>query len=59
MPSVNIKNTLLNEIEIIEKEILYLKGKIRRKARRSYLKLLQSNSNKLGLNEPIYLMRYE
>jgi hypothetical protein len=57
--TVGIRNTLLTEIEIMEKEILYLKGKIRKKARGSYLRLLQSNSSKLGLNEPIYLMRYE
>jgi len=53
------KEALLMEIEFMEKEILYLKGKIRRKARKAYLNLLKSSISALGLDNPIYLMRCE
>lgn len=53
------KEALLVEIEIMEKEIIYLKGKIRSKARKAYLSLLESSISILGLDNPIYLMRYE
>ena len=53
------KDELLMEIEFMEKEILYLKGRMRRKARKAYLKLLKSSIAILGLDNPIYLMRYE
>ncbi len=53
------KEALLKEIEIMEKEIVYLKGRIRRKARKAYLNLLESSISTLGLDNPIYLLRYE
>jgi hypothetical protein len=53
------KEALLMEIEFMEKEILYLKGRIRRKARKAYLNLLKSSISTLGLDKPIYLMRCE
>ena len=51
--------TLRIKIDNLENQILYMKGKMRAKTKRKYLKLLKSSTNKLGLNEPIYLMRYE
>ena len=59
MPRNDRKEALLVEIEIMEKEFIYLKGKIRNKARKAYLKLLESSISVLGLDNPIYLMRYE
>ena len=53
------KEALLMEIEFMEKEILYLKGRMRRKARKAYLKLLKSSISTLGLDKSIYLMRCE
>jgi hypothetical protein len=53
------KEALLMEIELMEKEILYLKGRMRRKARKAYLNLLKSSISTLGLDNPIYLMRCE
>lgn len=53
------KEALLMEIQIMEKEILYLKGRMRRKARKAYLNLLKSSISALGLDNPIYLMRCE
>jgi hypothetical protein len=53
------KEALLMEIQFMEKEILYLKGRIRRKARKAYLNLLKSSISTLGLDKPIYLMRCE
>ena len=51
--------TIRIKIENLENEILYMKGKMRAKTKRKYLKLLRSSTKKLGLDEPIYLMRYE
>ena len=42
------------EIEILEKEILDLKGKIREEAMKAYRKLLLTSTD-----EPIYFMRSE
>jgi hypothetical protein len=53
------KAALLTEIQFMEKEILYFKGRMRRKARKAYHKLLKSSIDILELNNPIYLMRYE
>jgi hypothetical protein len=53
------KEALLMEIQFMEKEILYLKGRLRRKARKAYLNLLKSSISTLGLDNPIYLMRCE
>ena len=52
-------DAVLMEIEFMEKEILYLKGRMRKKARKAYLKLLKSSITILGLDNPIYLMRCE
>jgi len=53
------KDAVLMEIEFMEKEILYLKGRMRRNARKAYLQLLKSSITILGLDNPIYLMRCE
>jgi hypothetical protein len=47
------------EIKIMEKEILYLKGRKRERAKKAYYKLLQECGGTCGLNESIYLMRAE
>jgi hypothetical protein len=47
------------EIKIMEKEILYLKGRKRERAKKAYYKLLQECGGSCGLNESIYLMRAE
>lgn len=48
---------LKSRIELMEKEILSLKGNERVKARIEYNKLLKSYSKECGLEEPIYLKR--
>ncbi|UCC58591.1 MAG: hypothetical protein JSW14_01335 [Candidatus Bathyarchaeum sp.] len=53
------KEAMKIEIEIMEKEILYLKGKRRARAKRAYYRLLQSCGRTCGLDESIYLMRTE
>jgi len=47
------------EMDMLEKEIFYLEGRLRAKAKKVYFKLLKSCANKLELNKPIYLMRSE
>lgn len=53
------KAALLTEIQFMEKEILYLKGRMRRKAKKAYHSLLKSSIDILELDTPVYLMRYE
>jgi len=55
----NKKELLKFEIEMMEKEILYFKGKKRERAKRKYYSLLQSCGTTCGLGEPIYLKRSE
>ncbi len=47
------------EVEIMEKEIVYLRGRKRARAKRAYYRLLQSCGSTCGLDESIYLMRNE
>ena len=47
------------ELDMMEKEILYLKGRMGTKAKKAYFNLLKSSLMKLELQKPIYLMRYE
>ena len=47
------------EIDMMEKEIVYLKGKRRLRAKRAYYKLLKSCVIQLELDKPIFLMRSE
>ena len=44
-------------IELLEKEIINLKGRERLLAKREYFSLLRSNSKICGLEDPIYLRR--
>ena len=44
-------------IDLMEKEILYFKGKKRVQARRKYLRLLQLCKTTCSLEDPIYLNR--
>ena len=53
------KEAIIFEIDMMEKETLHLKGKIRTKARKAYFKLLKSCVGQLELDKPIYLMRSE
>ncbi len=47
------------QIDLMEKEILYFRGKKRRKAKRAYLRLLLSCDVTCKIDEPIYLERSE
>jgi len=51
------KEAMECQIDLMEKEILYFKGKKRAKAKKAYYRLLQSCGRTCGLNEPIYLIR--
>jgi len=53
----NKKEELKSKIQLMEKEILYLKGRKRAKGRMEYLRLLKSCGKECGLEEPIYIMR--
>ena len=55
----NKKEMLKFEIELMEKEILYFKGKKRERAKRKYYRLLRSCGAACGLEQPIYLKRSE
>ena len=57
MPNENRKEELKSRIEMMEKEILYLKGSKRAQVRMEYLRLLKSCGKECGLEEPIYIMR--
>lgn len=45
------------EIELMEKEIIYWKGRKRERAKQRYLRLLRSFETNCSLDEPIYLDR--
>jgi len=53
----NKKEELKSKIQLMEKEILYLKGRKRTEVRMEYLRLLKSYGKECGLEEPIYIMR--
>ena len=53
------KEAIELEIEMMEKEILYFKGRKRESAKRAYYKLLKSCAKQCGLKQPIYLKRSE
>ncbi|MGD9131381.1 MAG: hypothetical protein PVH73_07400 [Candidatus Bathyarchaeota archaeon] len=57
MSNENRKQDLKSRIELMEKEILQLKGRKRDEARVEYLRLLKSCGKECGLEEPIYLKR--
>ena len=51
------KEAIKTEIELMEKEILYFKGKKRSHARKKYLRLILSCGTKCKLDEPQYIDR--
>ena len=53
------KEAIKLEIEMMEKEILYFKGRKRESAKRAYYKLLKSCDEQCGLRQPIFLKRSE
>ena len=57
MSSQKRKEALESEIDLMEKEIIYLTGKRRQKARKAYFKLLQACGKECEIGEPIYLLR--
>lgn len=57
MSNENRKEELKSQIESLEKEILYLKGRKRAQVRMEYLRLLKSYGKECGLEEPIYIRR--
>lgn len=57
MSKENRKQNLKSRIELMEKEILCLKGQKRDRARIEYLRLLKSCGKECGLEEPIYIKR--
>ena len=54
----NRSKKLKTRIELLEKELLQLKGRERREARTEYLNLLKSCGKEFGLDEPIYIRRF-
>jgi len=57
LPSEENQEAIKAEVDLMEKEILYYKGKKRLMARRKYLRLLRSCGKKCALDEPIYIDR--
>jgi len=57
MSNENKKEELKSQIELMEKEILRLKGRKRAEVRMQYLGLLKSCGKECGLEEPIYIKR--
>ena len=53
----NIKKAIKFEVDLMEKEIVYLKGRRRQKARKAYFKLLHLCDKTCEIGEPIYLVR--
>jgi hypothetical protein len=53
------KEDIKFQIGIMEKEIHYYKGRKHAKARKAYLRLLQSCGKACRLDEPVYLKRSE
>jgi hypothetical protein len=57
MNNWNRDDAIKCQIDLMEKEIVYLKGWKREKARIAYLKLLLSCGTPCGLEEPIFPKR--
>ena len=57
MPNENKKEELKSQIELMEKEYVFLKGSERAQVRMKYLMLLKSYGKQCGLDEPLYIMR--
>ncbi|MCK4885071.1 hypothetical protein KAS24_03270 [Candidatus Bathyarchaeota archaeon] len=57
MPARKREEALKCEVDLMEKEIIYLTGRRRQKARTAYFRLLHSCGKACGIDEPIYLIR--
>ena len=57
MSSRKNKEAIKSQIDLMEKEIIYLKGKKRENARKVYYRLLQLCGNSCSIDEPIFLLR--
>jgi hypothetical protein len=57
MSSRKKEKTIKCEVDLMEKEIIYLTGRRRQKARAAYFKLLHSCGKTCEIDEPIYLVR--
>lgn len=57
MSSQKREEALKCEVDLMEKEIFYLTGIRRQKARKAYFKLLHSCGKACEIGEPIYLVR--
>ena len=57
MPNSLNKEAIKTVIELMEKEILYFKGRKRLLARRKYMRLLRACGKNCGLDEPVYINR--
>jgi hypothetical protein len=53
------KQAIKIETELMEREIIYLKGKRRLRAKKAYYRLLRECGKKCDLDNPIYLKRSE
>ena len=58
MSNENRKEELKSRIELLEKEIVSLKGRKRAEIKMEYLRLLKSCGKEYGLEEPIYIRRF-
>ena len=58
MSNENRKEELKSRIELLEKEIVSLKGRKRAEVKMEYLRLLKSCGKEYGLDEPIYIRRF-
>jgi hypothetical protein len=54
---MNENEALAAQIELMEKEILYFKGRKRERAKQRYILLLRSCGKNCSLDKPIYLDR--
>ena len=54
---MNKDEALATEIDLMEKEIIYLRGRKRERAKMKYLRLLRSCGKNCSLDKPIYLDR--
>ena len=53
------KEEIISQLDLMEKEILYFKGKNRENARKVYYRLLHLCGNSCFIDEPIFLLRSE
>ena len=59
MTSEKNKEAIKCQVDFMEKEIIYFKGKKRVEAKKAYYRLLHLCSDSCSINEPVYLNRSE